>query len=342
MIIEGGGATVPATLGNISFADSNTSGSAGIAVTGMLTTSATGKVKLDVPTGLLWATGSTYNLISFGSFTGAISHFEAGNIVGLGARQTPTPVLNGSNIALMINGDTPVWTGVASGAWSTAAVGSPFNWKLQVGGGGTEFLLNDQAVFDDNATGTTNVVINDATVAPASVTFNNSAKEYTVSGTGGISAGLLVKNGAASVQVNTSNTYTGGTAVNAGTLTLAGNNNFGTGTLTVNGGTAKLSGANTYTGATTVNAGALHVNNAGALGASVLTLNGGTLDNSSGAAVTLATATAQRWNGDFTFAGTNNLNFNNGPVTLGGTLGQRAVNVAGGTLSTGLITGGEG
>ncbi len=343
VITNGNGGTGVLTIGALTFngagaVNVNTAGSLGIAVTGALTTSGAGSVTLNVPVGLPWVTGTTYDLISYGTLNGAIGNFTAGSIAGLGARQTPTPVIHNNNVAITIAGDTPVWTGAASGAWTTTPIGAPFNWKLQIAGTGTDFLPNDQVIFDDTATGTTDVTINNAAVNPASVTFNNSAKNYTVSGTSGISTGLLLKNGTGSVTISTANTYTGGTTVNAGTLILSGNNNFGAGNLTVNGGAATLSGNNTTTGNTTLNAGGtLNVNNAGALGASVVTLNGGTLDNTSGVAITTTAATALNWNGDFAFTGTGSLNFNNGAVTVGGAPGQRTVNVAGGTLSTGLI-----
>ncbi|HET6410355.1 MAG TPA: autotransporter-associated beta strand repeat-containing protein, partial [Chthoniobacteraceae bacterium] len=342
-ISNGNGGTGVLTLGSLTFGGAstvniNTAGAVGLAVTGALTTSALGAVTLNVPVGLPWATGTTYDLISFGTFNGTIGHFVTGNIAGLGARQTPTPIVNGNNISIMINGDTPIWTGLASGAWTTTAVGTPFNWKLQIAGTNTEFLNNDQVIFDDSATGTTAVTINDATVAPASVTFSNSTKNYTVSGTLGITSGLLVKNGSGSVTISTANTYTGGTTVNDGVLILSANNNFGTGILTVNGGAVTLSGSNVYTGPTTLNGGTVNVNNATALGTSVITINGGTVNNTSGAAITLTNANALNINGNFTFTGTNSLNFNNGAVTIGGAVGQRTININAGTFSTGVIT----
>lgn len=40
------------------------------------------------------------------------------------------------------------------------------------------------------------------------------------------------------------------------------------------------------------------------------------------------------WNGAFTYAGLNNLDFNQGAVTFGGLAGQRTVTVTTGTLSS--------
>jgi autotransporter-associated beta strand protein len=303
-VTNGNGGTGVLTIGTLLFsgvgtANINTAGAPGIATTG-LTTNGVGTVTLNVPLGLPWATGSTYDLISFGSFSGAANHFVAGNISGLGARQVATPVLNGSNIAISIGGDTPVWTGAASGAWTTTAVGTPFNWKLQIGGTNTEFLTNDQVLFDDTATGTTSITINDATVAATGMTFNNSTKNYTISGTNGITSGLLVKNGAGSLTISTANSYAGGTTLNAGTL---------------------------------------NINNGSAPGTGPVTISGGTLDNTSGGPVTFTANNAQFWNGDFTFAGTNNLNMGTGVATLGGSGATRTITVNAGLVSIGSING---
>ena len=265
-----------------------------------MTTNGVGTVTLNVPVGLPWVTGSTYNLISCGAFSGAANHFLAGSISGLGARQIATPVINGSNIAIAIGGDAPVWTGAASGAWSTTAVGTPFNWKLQAGGTDTEFITNDQVLFDDTATGTTSITINDATAAPAGITFNNSTKNYTISGTNGITSGLLLKSGTGSLTINTANSYSGGTTLNAGTL---------------------------------------NINNATAIGTGALRINGGTIDNTSGSAVTMSNNNAQIWNGDFSFGGTNNLNMGSGTATLGGSGAGRQITVNAGLVSIGRIDG---
>jgi len=102
-----------------------------------------------------------------------------------------------------------------------------------------------------------------------------------------------------------------------GTLTVSGVIS-GAYALTKNGsGTLTFSNANTYSGGTALNAGKLNINNASALGSSAgtFTINGGTIDNTSGAAIT-AVNYPQLWNADFTFLGTNNLNLGAGAVSL--------------------------
>ena len=73
-------------------------------------------------------------------------------------------------------------------------------------------------------------------------------------------------------------------------------------------GTLALAGSNSYGGGTTLYSGQLNINNASALGTGPLTILGGTIGNSSGAAVVLSNNNTQLWNGDFTFAGPNDLN----------------------------------
>jgi len=144
-------------------------------------------------------------------------------------------------------------------------------------GTGTEFQTSDNVTFDDTAA-STSVTINDNTVNPSGVIFNNSTKDYTVSGVNGINTGSIVKNGTGAVTISSSNSYTG---------------------------------------STTLNAGKLNINNASAIGAGALAIVGGTIDNTSGSAVVLSTNNTQSWNGDFAFGGSNDLNLGTGAVTLG-------------------------
>ena len=121
-----------------------------------------------------------------------------------------------------------------------------------------------------------------------------------------------------------------------GTLVMPNNaalvdSGSGSRNLVVNGGLT-LAGSNTYSGGTTLNpAGQLNINNAAAIGGGALTIVGGTLGNSSGAAISLAN-NVQNWNGDFAFAGPNNLNLGNGAVTMNS---SRTVTLSAGSLSVG-------
>ncbi len=231
----------------------------------------------------------TYDLIQY---TGSIGGAGFGGFVrettipGLGARQTATltNITTGSPhfIALVVSGIFPIWTGQVNSNWTTSPIGTPFNWKLSDGSGGTEFLSGDTVQFGDLTGGTPIVNVADNTVTPTTSTFiNTTATSYTLQSTGGfgISTGSLIKSG-------------------SGTLTITN--------------------ANTYSGNTTVSAGTLNINNASAIGAGALTITGGNIDSTLSGGVVLSTNNAQNWNGDVSYGGTNPLTMGTGAVTLGG------------------------
>ncbi len=109
------------------------------------------------------------------------------------------------------------WTGAGSGSWIVGGA----NWRVH--SGETEgYVAGSNVTFDDSAAGTLSVNIA-ANVAPCSVLFNNSTKNYTLTGTKGIvGATGLRKQGDAKVTIVTTNSYTGLTTVEAGTLQLNG------------------------------------------------------------------------------------------------------------------------
>lgn len=279
-------------------------GTSPIVVSGALgTTPANGQVTLNVtPAGPL--ANGTYNVMSFGSFTGAASNFTANVISGLSPRQSAVPVLNGSNIAIQVAGDSPKWTGARNdGNWTTTAQGAPKNWKLITGGTTTDFIAGDNVLFDDTSTGTTTLVISDGSIAAGIIEFNNSAKNYRITSPDffEITAGSLVKNGTGALSVENPNTYGGGTTFNGGTLNVNDNAALGTGPLTIAAGSAK------------------------------------TLNNTSGGAVFNFSNNAQNWNDDFTFTGSSDIDYGLGTVTLGGAGTDRTVTTVAGTLSVGEL-----
>ncbi|MFT3785482.1 MAG: autotransporter-associated beta strand repeat-containing protein [Tepidisphaeraceae bacterium] len=282
MVTHGDGTNAALSIGSLNFGSSGgqvtltTAGTPGILAGSISATGAAGSVLVNASNSA-WITGQTYNLISYTGGLSGLNAFTSGTIAGLAARQTATITNPAGYIALTIGGDVAAWTGAANGNWTTATIASPKNWKLVGAGTGTDFLNNDQSLFNDTATGTTDVVISDANVTPASVIFNNSTKNYSVSGSFGIATGSLTKGGSGTLILNTANSYAGPTTVNGGTLNLrnasavpaTSSASVGTSAaleieggvttvafpLALNGGTLRnVSGSNTYAGLLSVSA----------------------------------------------------------------------------------------
>ena len=147
---------------------------------------------------------------------------------------------------------------------------------------------------------------------------NNSTNNLTVRGGIDSNGFNMTNTGPGTITQSGILSDTGGVVVNGGTLNLNGANTF-TGVLTsyYDDGLG-YTVITTNTGGVTLNGGTLSLGNAQALGnGAPVTINGGTLDAS--ANLTLANnAGPQFWNGDFTFAGTTNLNLGAAVVNLGG------------------------
>ena len=224
--------------------------------------------------------GSTYTVVDFGS--GLLSGVS--NIIKtvrgtLGTTGTVLQFTSGS-----VSTDT--WT-ATSGTWQ---VSTSTPWS---NGSDSEFWNGDTVIFDDTPGSNAAVTIT-GSLSPAAVTVSNTGVNYTWSGSGGLAGGgALTKNNTGSLTIGTSNGYTGGTTLNAGTIVL---------------------------------------NNASAIGTGALNIAGGALDSSNG--TTLSTNNAVNVTGDFSFAGTSNLNLGTGTVTLSG---ERTVTVDTGTLTVGKL-----
>jgi autotransporter-associated beta strand protein len=131
--------------------------------------------------------------------------------------------------------------------------------------------------------------------------------------------------------LNQSNSYSGGTTLNAGSLVMGNANALGTGELTINGGTLNLNGNNLSQSAFTQSGGALGTNGSTqTLTASTYALNGGTVNAALGAG-TINVGGNATLNGT---AASTTINVNNeGILTLGGT--DRLANTAAVTINAG-------
>lgn len=208
----------------------------------------------------------TYTVANgFSSVTGGAANLAWGSPT---RGQIASFVFGANDLQMTLSDGTPgslTWSGTASGVWDANAT---MNWN-----GGTEkFYQLDAVTFADAPTTATVTIA--GSMAPASVSFTNATTAYIVrGGTGSIAgAGALTKTGAASVTMwQNTNTYSGGTTINAGTIFL-------------NSGAALTSGSYTPLGGgvITLNGGVLQLNPGNNGGGSytfpnAIVLNGGTL-----------------------------------------------------------------
>lgn len=152
----------------------------------------------------------------------------------------------------------PRWDGQAGGTWD---VGQTLNWVEISTGLPTLFNNGLVATLDDNALGTTSILLN-TTVEPAATVVNNTNLAYSISGSGKIAGGgSLTKRGPNSLTLSTVNEYTGPTIIAGGTVNVTnlanggqpsaiGRSSSAPESLALSGGTLAYSGP-----ATTVNRG---------------------------------------------------------------------------------------
>jgi fibronectin-binding autotransporter adhesin len=132
-------------------------------------------------------------------------------------------------VNLVGNAANLLWAGNAGGGPIWENQQTLLNWKNTGQGNVLDFFYDKDAVTFDNTASNANVTVN-TVVSPGSSTFRNSTLSYTFSGTGGIGGnGSLLINGDDSgnpgrVTMNISNTYTGGTNIQNGTLVLGSSN----------------------------------------------------------------------------------------------------------------------
>ncbi|TAK93938.1 MAG: hypothetical protein EPO07_17505, partial [Verrucomicrobia bacterium] len=253
-------------------------------------------------------------LIKYTSLSGAGFNFTLGSLpagAGCGGYLSNN-VANSSVDLIVTNCIVPdaflTWNGDVSGNWDTATA----NWKNNVGPGLT-YAQGNAVVFNDSASGATNVNL-DLTLSPSSVVVSNNAKPFTFGGLGQLSGAMsLTKQGAGTLVLahGGDNDFTGGMYVSGGTLQIGdggGGGNLPNGSV-VNNATLifdqsddatvgavisgsgaviqdgpnvlTLSGANTFTGSLTIRDGVVRAGNTAALGAAgtaTVVTNTGALD----------------------------------------------------------------
>jgi autotransporter-associated beta strand protein len=211
---------------------------------GLLTMSGTQNYNFNLPNYALGA--GTYSLVS-GAANNTASGVSLVNNLPANTRQTfvmqrPASGSTSGYVQLVVTGNASslVWQGTNGNNWDSATT----NW--QNGTAADNFFNLDQVRFDDTASNGNVSII--GAVQPATVLVTNNLLTYTISN--GVLAGItsLTKSGPGMLILNSSNSFSGGTFVNGGTLQFV--NNFyagGVGPITLTGGTLYLNGIGTGT-----------------------------------------------------------------------------------------------
>ncbi len=146
-----------------------------------------------------------------------------------------SPYSNIANATTSTNAPTLTWRG--DGVNNFWDIATSANWR----DGATPTLYGDTSLvtLDDSGSNSPAVFMTQ-TLLPGAVTVN-ATKNYTISGTGSISgATSLLKTGSGSLTVTVNNSYTGGTLVTGGTLSLNTVIAAGSGNITVSNGALTL------------------------------------------------------------------------------------------------------
>lgn len=107
------------------------------------------------------------------------------------------------------------WSGSVDGKWD---LDKTANFTADADGSESTFVPGSNVVFDDNAQNTDIIVTGN--IAPASITFSNNTKSYTISGDSIVGGAQIVKNGMGTVTIKNMN-RTGATIINDGKLFAA-------------------------------------------------------------------------------------------------------------------------
>jgi fibronectin-binding autotransporter adhesin len=240
---------------------------------------------------------STFTVMNYGAggFTGSLSNFTTT------AAGRSTFANTGSAIILSYKGTTLDTWNTTSGTWDTTST----NWSNSFGD--NRFVAGDSVLFNEPSAVSTITIT--GTVTPVTATFNNSTNAYSLAGGAIGGAAALIKNGVGTLNIGVQQSYTGGTTINGGTLSLNANAAGGSegllrGTVTINtGGTLQLN-FNDATGYGTGNR------------ISVINLNGGTLHNNVTTNQTLGSAVINMTGGSITGIAGGNLDFFAGASAL--------------------------
>lgn len=178
-----------------------------------------------------------FQLITFAALNGALD-FVAGSLPP-GFQGYISNNISGFSVDVVITNSlakNDVWRGNVNGNWDTSTA----NWVSS--GNPSSFQQGDLVTFDETLTGTANINLT-TTLLPASVLVDNSAHNYVFSGAGKISgSGSLTKQNSGTLTLSETggDDFSGGIAVNGGTLILDNANSVIGGGLNITSGTVQV------------------------------------------------------------------------------------------------------
>lgn len=178
-----------------------------IAITGNLVVNGVNTLFLNDTNGI--AAGS-YTLISYATNTGAGSIVFPNGSTTMGNLSLDSS--SGTNLQLVVVSGygVSIWKGTVDGNWDTSTT----NWTRN-GTANQTYVSGDDVIFDDTATLKS---VTNGTVSPGSVTFNTTLGYTNAANIGG--SGAVVKSGAGRLVLSGTNSYTGGTFINGGTVAM--------------------------------------------------------------------------------------------------------------------------
>jgi autotransporter-associated beta strand protein len=193
----------------------------------------------------LWGTNTNWNPTVVPTVGADIlfdnTYVNAAQVINTGANRSVRSISFDTPVAYTLNNNTLTFDNQGVAGFSGIAV-------TQTRGTATNTInsalaLNNAINIRNNSTGTLNLT----------GAINTNGNTITLDGTGtatnisGIisSTGAIIKNDTGTVALNAANTYSGGTTVNNGTLSTNNNAGFGTGAITLAGGTLASSASNT-------------------------------------------------------------------------------------------------
>lgn len=243
------------------------------------------------------------------------------------------------------------WTGSVNSTWDT----STLNWTSS--GLGATYAENDTVAFDDSAVSTN--VNYSTTHTPLDLNFSNNSLAYLLGGTGKISGpASLTMSGGGSVTLNASggDNFTGGIAVNGGTVILDDANSAITGPATIAVGATLQIGNNDSNGnvpSSIATDGALIFNRANSISVNFPISGNGSLTKLGNGVLTLSNTNTYLGDttvsqGTLALAGagsvvSQNMNVNNATLNLSGLTSGNAtlvnLNLTGSTLTLGASNG---